>query len=32
MGLDGKVYAVLEKFEFDRSPVGVKFLAGPHRR
>lgn len=29
MGLVGKAYAVLEKFEFDRPPVGVKFLAGP---
>ncbi len=29
MGLAGKDFDVLEKFEFDRSPVGVKFLAGP---
>lgn len=29
MGLVEKDYDVLEKFEFDRSPVGVKFLAGP---
>lgn len=29
MSLVGKDYDVLKKFEFDRSPVGVKFLAGP---